>query len=101
MSTSRPRARVGAGHIHLDAAHRTIAFDREGVELDLGGIAKGDAVDPGVRILRARHVDAALISAGGSTVYCLGAPPDRPGWTVAIQDPLDAGKTARAVTLRD
>src|SRR5215203_5950518 len=39
------RTAVGAAHVRLDPASRTIAFDRQGVELDLGGIAKGYAVD--------------------------------------------------------
>jgi thiamine biosynthesis lipoprotein len=45
------------------------------------------------------HVDAALVSAGGSTIYALGAPPERIGWNVSIQDPTDASKVAREVTL--
>src|SRR5438034_148742 len=48
-----------------------------------------------------RPVAAALISAGGSTIYGLGAPPGRDGWDVTIQDPIDARKTALSVNLRD
>ena len=50
-----------------------------GVELDLGGIAKGYAVDRVVGLLRRRRIAAALVSAGGSTIYGLGAPPGRGG----------------------
>ncbi len=95
------RARVGYRHVRLNAANRTIAFDRAGVELDLGGIAKGYAVDRIVHILRRGGVTAALVSAGGSTLYALGAPPDRDGWPVEIQDPLDARKIALTLTLKD
>jgi thiamine biosynthesis lipoprotein ApbE len=95
------RQRVGARHVVLNDHDHTIRFDADGVELDLGGIAKGYAVDRAVEILRARHVDAALVSAGGSTIYGLGAPPGRDGWSVAIQDPTDARKVARQVTLRN
>lgn len=95
------RSRVGGRHVILDAAASTIAFDEPGVELDLGGIAKGYAVDRAVSLLRQRHVAAALVSAGGSTLYALGAPPGREGWDVRIQDPIDARKTAMTVQLKD
>ena len=95
------RSLVGSQHVLLDAEHRTIRFDRPGVELDLGGIAKGYAVDRAVRLLRARHVAAALVSAGGSTIYGLGVPLTHNGWMVAIQDPTDSRKSAREVELKD
>jgi FAD:protein FMN transferase len=95
------RRSVGARHVTLDPASRTIAFDDPGVELDLGGIAKGYAVDRVVALLRRRGIPAALVSAGGSSVYGLGAPPEREGWDIAIQDPIDARKTAFDVRLRD
>ena len=90
---------VGAGRVTLDRQRRTIAFDREGVEFDLGGIAKGYAVDRAVQILRGRGVSAALISAGGSTIYGLGAPPDADSWSVTIEGASDAPPLT--VTLRD
>ena len=95
------RRLVGGSHVILNSRERTIAFDQPGVELDLGGIAKGYAVDRVVRLLQQRQITAALISAGGSTIYGLGAPPGRTAWDVAIQDPSDSRKTALTVTLRD
>jgi FAD:protein FMN transferase len=95
------RRHVGAAHVSLSPAAKSIGFDDSGVELDLGGIAKGYAVDRVVRLLRERQVSAALISAGGSTIYGLGAPPNRDGWEVAIQDPLDPQKIAWTVRLKD
>lgn len=95
------RRNVGASHVVFDRAHETIAFDRAGVELDLGGIAKGYAVDRAVQLLRARGVSAALVSAGGSTIFGLGAPPGRDAWDVAVQDPIEAQKTAMTVHLNN
>lgn len=92
---------VGARHVVLNHARRTIRFDTDGVELDLGGIAKGYAVDRAVDVLRSHDVDAALVSSGGSTVYGLGAPPDRHAWSVDIQDPTNAGKIAYTVLLKN
>jgi thiamine biosynthesis lipoprotein len=95
------RARVGYRHVVLDEAARTLRFTQPGMELDLGGIAKGYAVDRVVSLLRARGVTAALVSAGGSTLYALGAPPGTAGWDVELQDPLDGRKLAMRVSLRD
>src|SRR5258708_10335729 len=95
------RRHIGATHVVLNAADRTIAFDEPGVELDLGGIAKGYAVDRAVALLRQRRIAAALVSSGGSTIYGLGAPPGRHGWDVSIQDPVDSRKAALTVTLKD
>src|SRR4029077_11271416 len=85
----------------LDPAQETIRFDRPGVELDLGGIAKGYAVDRAVDLLRRQRVVAALVSAGGSTVFALGAPPDKPAWEVGVQDPVDPDAAALTVRLKD
>ena len=95
------RETIGYGHVTLRGGERTIQFDRSGVELDLGGIAKGYAVDRAVELLRSRGVTAALVSAGGSTIYGLGAPPGRRGWEVSIQDPVHANRVARKALLRD
>src|SRR6266545_7592848 len=95
------RGRIGYAHVVLDMKDRTIRFDRAGVELDLGGIAKGYAVDRVVDLLRREHVAAALVSSGGSTVYGLGAPPGETAWSVEVQDPADAGRVALTVRLKD
>ncbi len=95
------RRRVGGAHVMLDPLERTISFDDAGVELDLGGIAKGYAVDRVAGLLKQRHIAAALISAGGSTIYALGAPPGRDAWNVTIQDPVNPKKTALTVRLKD
>jgi thiamine biosynthesis lipoprotein len=95
------RRRVGFEHVVLDRRNRTIAFDRPGIELDLGGIAKGYAVDRAVGVLRQHGVTTALVSAGGSTIFGAGAPPGRGGWDVTIQDPIDPRRAALTVRLQD
>jgi thiamine biosynthesis lipoprotein len=95
---------VGYQHLRLDAAQRTIQFARSGMELDLGGIAKGYAVDRVVDLLKEQHIERAFVSAGGSTLYGLGAPPDSPGWEVKVQDPIsphDPKKSATTVVLKN
>lgn len=98
----RARANVGSRHLRLDAAARTAAFDRPGLELDPGGIGKGYAVDRMAAVLDRGGVPRAFISAGGSSLYARGAPPDEPrGWRVAIRAPDDPARTAADVFLKD
>jgi thiamine biosynthesis lipoprotein len=98
---ARARAAVGYRHVVLDRDAGTVRFDRRGVELDLGGIGKGYAVDRVVELLRRRGVRSALVNLGGSSVYGLGSPPGAEAWEVAVQDPTDPRKQALAVPLRD
>ena len=95
------RKRIGYRHIELDSAARTLGFDEPGIELDLGAIAKGYAVDRVVEILRRAGVTQALVSAGTSSIYALGAPPGKPGWGISVRHPLDARKTARLLRLQN
>jgi hypothetical protein len=69
----------------LDAEHRTAHFARPGVELDLGGIAKGFAVEIAGAVLRRKGLSG-FIDAGGNQ-YLLGTPPGKPPWTIGIKDP--------------
>jgi thiamine biosynthesis lipoprotein len=71
------------------------------VELDLGAIGKGDAVDRVVTVLREAGVTAALVDAGSSTIYALGAPPGESGWKVRVPSPGDRSKNISTVLLRD
>ena len=95
-------AHVGYRHVILDGTKRTVRFARDGIELDPGGIGKGYAVDRMVEVLRRAGVASALVSAAGSSVYGLGAPPDDPrGWPIEIRDPRDAGAAASRVFLKN
>ncbi len=72
-------------HIILDAAHRTISFSQPGVRIDLGGIAKGHAVDNCVELLKKRGITHALVTAGGDS-RIIGDRRGRP-WMIGIRDP--------------
>jgi thiamine biosynthesis lipoprotein len=94
--------KTGYRHILLDAAARTVRFDRPGVELDPGGIGKGYAVDRMVDVLRQKGVTTALVAGSVSSIYGMGAPPDEPqGWRVAIKDPWHPDRTAAEVFLKE
>ena len=81
-------ALVGAGDVAFDSAAGTIHFARRGMRIDLGGIAKGYAVDQAMRVLRERGVSAALVDASGN-MMSLGAPPASEHWRIGLRDPRD------------
>jgi thiamine biosynthesis lipoprotein len=93
--------RVGYRHIILDPSTRRVAFERPGIELDLGGLGKGYAIDRAAEILRTYGIEQALISAGCSSLFALGAPPGEQGWRISIRDPFEAAKTASSIQLRN
>ncbi len=80
------RALLG-GYRH-DPFRRTLAKTHEGTRLDLGGIAKGFAVDRAVANLIEFGTSSALIDLGG-TIFALGLPDDRDAWRVGVRDPRD------------
>ncbi len=86
-------------HVHLDGRAGRIAFDRPGVRIDLGGIAKGYAVDRALARLRALGIAHALVSAGGDTGI-LGDRLGRP-WMVGIRDPRHHDAVVAMLPLQD
>ena len=80
--------RVGAQRLEFDATRRTLRFARPDVRIDLGGIAKGYAVDAAVRALEARGVTDALVDISGN-MFALGTPGEGRPWRVGIRDPRD------------
>jgi thiamine biosynthesis lipoprotein len=95
------RKPVGWQYVALNTKLRTVRFTTPGVELDPGGIGKGFAVDSVVALLRESGVTAALVDAGSSSIYALGAPPHEKGWRVQIPRPEDRSKSISTVFLRD
>jgi thiamine biosynthesis lipoprotein len=72
-------------YVRLGEGGHTIRFERPGVRIDLGGIAKGYAVDKAIARLQAMGIRHALVSAGGDS-RLLGDKDGRP-WRVGIRDP--------------
>lgn len=93
--------KVGYRNVVLDARNLTVKFAKRGVELDPGGIGKGYAVDRVVAILRNNGIESALISAGGSSIYGLGAPPGENGWKVKIRHPKRANEHVSELILNN
>ena len=85
--------------LRVDREARTIRFLRPGMRIDLGGFAKGWAVDRGVEILRALGIEHAMVNAGGDT-RLLGDRRGKP-WIVGIRDPRRDGVVVTRIPLAD
>ncbi len=95
------RAREAVGHVNviLDMEAGTVAFAKPGVRIDLGGFAKGYAVDQAARILSHHGIAHATVSAGGDS-RVIGDRCGRP-WTIGIRHPRRAGEMIAVLPLQD
>ncbi len=84
------RARCGYQKLHFDAAKHTLEFERSGMQLDVGAIAKGDAADQALLTLAQSGIRSALVAASGDLAFS-DAPPGENGWKVGI-DSLDQAR---------
>ena len=85
--------------ILLDVDERSIAYRKPGLQVDLGGIAKGFAVDRGIALLRTHGIQSAVISAGGDS-RILGDLGDRPR-TIGIRHPRRQDEFVVLIPLAD
>jgi thiamine biosynthesis lipoprotein len=84
---AQARKAVGYKHIRLNPQRHTVELLVPNMRLDLGGIAKGYAVDEALKTLRAHGVDRALAEGGGD-VAVSEPPPGKTGWRFELS-PLD------------
>jgi len=84
-------------HIKLDPKHRTIRFSMPGVRIDLGGIAKGHAVDNSIALLEKCGIKDAMVTAGGDS-RILGDHDGRP-WMIGIKNPRHKSDSIVAIPL--
>lgn len=96
------RRLVDYRRVRIDEARREVMLEQAGMALDLGGIAKGHAVDAAARVLLEHGVTGALINAGGD-IFALGQRARNRAWRIAVQHPrrsadfiaiLELGNTA-------
>ena len=91
--------RVGAQRVHFDRATRRLRFDGDSVRIDLGGIAKGYAVDAAASALLAAGVTDALVDLTGN-MFALGTPAGSDHWRIGIRDPRDRVPYFARIALR-
>jgi len=95
---------VGWRHIRLDTSvpeAPSAALARPGMRLDLGGVAKGYAVDLAYDRLRAAGETDFLVNLGGNLRGCGLPGAGRDGWRVGVRDPFNREGILGAVTLRE
>jgi len=104
---SDARSKVGFDKLILDANEMTVRFTVDGMRLDLGGIAKGYAIDKAVETMQSCGATGAMVDIGGD-IRCFGTPPKpRLHWLIGLQDPnvtthdLDIGTTLLTLKLSD
>jgi FAD:protein FMN transferase len=94
------QARMGWENISLDAGPRTVTLRTNGMQLDLGGIAKGYAADEALRVLRENGVTRALVAASGD-IAVGEPPPGQRGWRVSIGTPFQTEGAERTLLLQN
>lgn len=93
----KAKERVGAHYIEMNLEKQEVRLP-EGVNINVGGIGKGFALDRVGRILLKNGIKSALLNFGGN-ILTVGIPPDKRYWIVHIRDPLDRTKSISVLYL--
>jgi thiamine biosynthesis lipoprotein len=91
-------AKVGFMNLDLDPESSEVGFRVDGMQVDLGGIAKGLAIDLAAGVLMGHGVRSAIVDAGGD-LRLIGAGPGRDFWRIGVQDPRDASRMLLSLDL--
>jgi len=89
---------VGYQRIILEG--NQIRLEKKGMQIDLGGIAKGYAVDKAIEALKKNGIKRALVNAGGD-LYALGIDRQREKWQIGVQDPREEDKIIDIIKVKD
>ncbi|MEJ5348469.1 MAG: FAD:protein FMN transferase [Desulfosoma sp.] len=91
---------VGYRRLVVSPRERSVFFSTAGMALDLGGIAKGFAIDRAVAVLKDHGMAAALVNAGGD-IFAYGTKPDGQPWRIGLQHPRDPQTLLAVLSLTD
>lgn len=87
------RKLVGWRKVVIDPKARTVRLKVRGMQLDLGGIAKGYACDEALRVLGEHGIENALVEMGGN-IAVSGPPPGKKGWEIEIESATDPARNS-------
>jgi len=91
---------VGFGNLVLDKASRSVRLRQTGAGIDLGGIAKGYAVDVAVEALRVNGIRSGMVNAGGD-LRVLGRNPNGQLWRIGLRHPLSPERLILSLLVED
>jgi len=94
------RQHTGTNLLKLNETDHTVELLTSPVQIDLGGMGKGYAVDKMAELLRDWSIDTALVHAGFSSVLALGCPSGTKGWPVTLSNPRNRKETLACLSLR-
>ncbi|MDP6686252.1 MAG: FAD:protein FMN transferase [Candidatus Omnitrophota bacterium] len=97
---SQALRRVGYEKIAMDRGDLSIRFLDKDTKIDLGGIAKGYAVDRAREVLSSQGIENALINIGGN-IFALGSPLRKDAWQIGVQHPRDKNDIVLKLGLKD
>ena len=86
IEVKEKKALTGFNKIQFDTARHAVRLLQTGMQLDFGGIGQGYIAQKVIDYLKDQQVRNALVDASGDIV-CIGSPPGKKGWTVAINLP--------------
>ncbi|MEZ5328284.1 MAG: FAD:protein FMN transferase [Verrucomicrobiales bacterium] len=81
------RERVDCSLIQLDKNGQRVTLSASGMQLDLGGVAKGYALDAVIEVIREKFGITQVLIDGGGDVFAGDPPPGREHWNVAVRNP--------------
>jgi thiamine biosynthesis lipoprotein len=87
------RALIGARHLFLEEPARLVGRRLDGVQVDLGGIAKGYALDLGAQAMRRAGAKGGLLDLGGG-ILVFGRHDEGEPWRVGVRHPFQDGVIA-------
>ena len=95
------RQHTGTELFKLDEANHTVQLLTSPLQIDLGGIGKGCAIDQMAKLLDDWGIYTALIHSGFSSVWAIGAPPDIKGWPLTLSNPHNRKQTLAYLYLQN
>lgn len=93
--------RTGIDQVDFNAAGGTVSYRQPGVELNLGGIGKGFALDRLLDLLVESGLQDVLLHGGKSSILAAGANPPHDGWPVGVRNPLFPNRRMATLLLRN
>ncbi|HSE22564.1 MAG TPA: FAD:protein FMN transferase [Pyrinomonadaceae bacterium] len=94
------RSNVGSESLLLDQQTRSIQFAQKGLEINLGSIGKGYALDRVATLMRS-NINSALLNAGASSMLAIGRGDHSHGWLIGLRDPRSKTRRAGLLRLKD